>query len=111
MYYLFGVGLALNPTEELIKTGFENISATINNSTYNFRSKISEMLSKIKLQSNSFSASQDRYVMDSTSLEEIRSILTMEQKAIETLLSTSNQYNKVIDVVKRDLNTIMGQQE
>uniref|UniRef100_A0A8D9A9R5 Probable nucleoporin Nup54 n=1 Tax=Cacopsylla melanoneura TaxID=428564 RepID=A0A8D9A9R5_9HEMI len=104
-------GLALNPTEELIKSGFENISATINNSSYNFKSKIREMLSKIKLQSSAFSSTQDRYVVDSTSLEEIRTILTMEHKAIETLLGTVNQYNKVIEVVKRDLNTIMSQQE
>ncbi|KAI5719613.1 hypothetical protein M8J76_012561 [Diaphorina citri] len=106
------IGLALNPTEELIRSDFENISAMINNSSYNFKSKISEMLSKIKLQSNSFSMSQqEKYVMDSGVLEEIRTIFRMEQNAIQTLLSTYNQYNHAVTLIKKDLNEILSQQE
>jgi hypothetical protein len=84
----------------------------INNSSYNFKSKISEMLSKIKLQSNSFSMSQqEKYVMDSGVLEEIRTIFRMEQNAIQTLLSTYNQYNHAVTLIKKDLNEILSQQE
>lgn len=106
------IGLSLTPTEEIIRSDLESIAAMIHsNPAYNFKSKLSSMLSSMKLHCNRFTLSQDKYVMDTNVLSEIRTIFAMEQKAIMTLLDTFNQYRGDVSIIKTDLEEILSQQQ
>jgi nuclear pore complex protein Nup54 len=83
-------GLALTPEEETIKTVLENMHALVSAPTQ-FKGKLNELLAQMRMQRSQWSAcGTSEYTLDKESSDEMKSFLTMQQKAMELLIETIN---------------------
>jgi nuclear pore complex protein Nup54 len=84
-------GLALTPEEEIIKTKLENMHALVSAPTQ-FKGKLNELLAQMRMQRSQWTAcGSNEYTLDKESSDEMKSFLTMQQKAMELLIETINK--------------------
>ncbi|XP_058461582.1 probable nucleoporin Nup54 [Malaya genurostris] len=94
------MGLALSPEEEIIRSKLENMHALVSTPTQ-FKGKLSELLSQMRMQRNQWAhaGGGNEYTLDKESSEEMKSFLTMQQKAMAFLVETVNKDLKDLKVI------------
>lgn len=81
-------GVSLTPDEENIRTKLENMHALVSAPTQ-FKGKLSELLSQMRMQRSQWTSSGiNEYTLDKESSDEMKSFLTMQQRAMEMLIET-----------------------
>uniref|UniRef100_A0A1B0AGX9 Nucleoporin Nup54 alpha-helical domain-containing protein n=1 Tax=Glossina pallidipes TaxID=7398 RepID=A0A1B0AGX9_GLOPL len=93
------VGLALTPEEERLRTKLENMQALVSAPTQ-YKGRISELLSQMRMQRNQYMlAGGSEYTIDKDSEEEMKTFLSMQQKAMEVLTDTVNKDLKALQII------------
>lgn len=65
-----------------------------------FKGRLSELLSQIRMQRNQFSSNgSNEYAIDKNAEDEMRTILTMQQRAMEVLKETVNKDLEALDII------------
>ncbi|XP_055621029.1 probable nucleoporin Nup54 isoform X2 [Toxorhynchites rutilus septentrionalis] len=94
------MGLGLSPEEEIIRSKLENMHALVSTPTQ-FKGKLSELLSQMRMQRNQWAHTGgiNEYTLDKDSSEEMKSFLTMQQKAMAYLVETVNKDLKDLKII------------
>ncbi|XP_062540539.1 probable nucleoporin Nup54 isoform X2 [Armigeres subalbatus] len=102
------MGFALLPEEELIRSKLENMHALVSTPTQ-FKGKLSELLSQMRMQRNQWahSGGVNDYTLDKESSEEMKSFLTMQQKAMAFLVETVNKDLKDLKVISDGMSRLI----
>ncbi|XP_057340527.1 nuclear pore complex protein Nup54 [Microplitis mediator] len=101
------VGLSLQPDEEVLTRRFEAMHAQISAPTQ-FKGRISEMLSQLRMRRHVDLQGQERYTMDPIAQDDIKAYLGLEQDGMAQLIdtiSTDLDHLKVIKDGMADLLT------
>ncbi|KAH8416057.1 hypothetical protein KR222_007295 [Zaprionus bogoriensis] len=97
------VGSTLTPEEEALRTKLQNMQAVVSAPTQ-FKGRLSELLSQIRMQRNQFASNGiAEYAIDKNAEEEMRTILTMQQRAMEVLKETVNMDLEALDIILKGL--------
>ncbi|XP_021696644.1 probable nucleoporin Nup54 isoform X2 [Aedes aegypti] len=102
------MGFALLPEEELIRSKLENMHALVSTPTQ-FKGKLSELLSQMRMQRNQWAHAGgiNDYTLDKESSEEMKSFLTMQQKAMAFLVETVNKDLKDLKVISDGMSRLI----
>ncbi|XP_011294698.2 probable nucleoporin Nup54 isoform X2 [Musca domestica] len=93
------VGLALTPEEENLRSKLENMQALISAPTQ-FKGRLSELLSQMRMQRNQYALTGgSEYTIDKDCEEEMKSFLSMQQKAMEVLTDTVTKDLKALQII------------
>ncbi|XP_075166933.1 nuclear pore complex protein Nup54 isoform X2 [Haematobia irritans] len=93
------VGLALTPEEEALRSKLENMQALISAPTQ-FKGRLSELLSQMRMQRNQYALTGgSEYTIDKDCEEEMKSFLSMQQKAMEVLTDTVTKDLKALQII------------
>lgn len=69
-----------------------------------FKGRLSELLSQIRMQRNQFANSNiAEYAIDKNAEDEMKTILTMQQRAMEVLKETVNKDLEALDIIIKGL--------
>ncbi|KAH8370582.1 hypothetical protein KR093_004254 [Drosophila rubida] len=97
------VGSALTPEEEALRTKLQNMQAVVSAPTQ-FKGRLSELLSQIRMQRNQFASNGcNDYTVDKNAEDEMKTILTMQQRAMEFLKETVNKDLEALDIIIKGL--------
>ncbi|XP_052839794.1 LOW QUALITY PROTEIN: probable nucleoporin Nup54 [Drosophila gunungcola] len=97
------VGTSLTPEEEAMRTKLQNMQAVVSAPTQ-FKGRLSELLSQMRMQRNQFAANGGaEYAIDKEAEDEMKTFLTMQQRAMEVLSETVNKDMKALDVIIKGL--------
>lgn len=104
------MGLALSPEEEQIRSKLENMHALVSTPTQ-FKGKLSELLSQMRMQRNQWAHAGgiNEYTLDKDSSEEMKSFLTMQQKAMAFLVETVNKDLKDLKIISDGMARLIQQ--
>ncbi|KAL1377089.1 hypothetical protein pipiens_016493 [Culex pipiens pipiens] len=104
------MGLALSPEEEQIRSKLENMHALVSTPTQ-FKGKLSELLSQMRMQRNQWAHAGgiNEYTLDKDSSEEMKSFLTMQQKAMAFLVETVNKDLKDLKIISDGMGRLIQQ--
>ncbi|XP_053687368.1 probable nucleoporin Nup54 [Sabethes cyaneus] len=102
------MGLTLSPEEEIIRSKLENMHALVSTPTQ-FKGKLSELLSQMRMQRNQWAhaGGVNEYTLDKESSEEMKSFLTMQQKAMAYLVETVNKDLKDLKVISDGMSRLI----
>ncbi|XP_065086535.1 probable nucleoporin Nup54 isoform X2 [Ochlerotatus camptorhynchus] len=102
------MGFALLPEEEMIRSKLENMHALVSTPTQ-FKGKLSELLSQMRMQRNQWThaGGTNDYTLDKESSEEMKSFLTMQQKAMAFLVETVNKDLKDLKVISDGMSRLI----
>lgn len=97
--------MALSPEEEILRSKLENMQALVSAPTQ-YKGRLNELLSQMRMQRNQWNlANINDYALDPDAAEEMKTFLSMHQKAMSFLIETAN---KDMDVLK-DIHTKMSE--
>ncbi|KAM8714053.1 hypothetical protein ACLKA7_014246 [Drosophila subpalustris] len=97
------VGSTLTPEEEALRTKLQNMQAVVSAPTQ-FKGRLSELLSQIRMQRNQFASNgSNEYAIDKNAEDEMKTILTMQQRAMEVLKETVNKDLEALDIILKGL--------
>ncbi|EDW47572.1 GM20361 [Drosophila sechellia] len=97
------VGTSLTPEEEAMRTKLQNMLAVVSAPTQ-FKGRLSELLSQMRMQRNQFAANGGaEYALDKESEDEMKTFLSMQQRAMEVLSDTVNKDLRALDVIIKGL--------
>ncbi|KAH8319708.1 hypothetical protein KR074_004318 [Drosophila pseudoananassae] len=97
------VGTSLTPEEEAMRTKLQNMQAVVSAPTQ-FKGRLSELLSQMRMQRNQFAVNGGaEYAIDKDAEDEMKTFLTMQQRAMEVLSETVNKDLKALDVIIKGL--------
>lgn len=97
------VGSTLTPEEEALRTKLQNMQAVVSAPTQ-FKGRLSELLSQIRMQRNQFASNgSNEYTIDKNAEDEMKTILTMQQRAMEVLKETVNKDLEALDIIIKGL--------
>ncbi|XP_076161866.1 nuclear pore complex protein Nup54 [Ptiloglossa arizonensis] len=100
------VGLSLQPEEEVLTRRFEAMHSQISAPTQ-FKGRISEMLSQLRMRSHIDTQNQERYAMDPIAQDDIKAYLTMEQQGMAQLISTINADLESLKIIKEGMSDLL----
>nr|XP_029709804.1 probable nucleoporin Nup54 [Aedes albopictus] len=102
------MGFGLLPEEEMIRSKLENMHALVSTPTQ-FKGKLSELLSQMRMQRNQWAhaGGVNDYTLDKESSEEMKSFLTMQQKAMQFLVETVNKDLKDLKVISDGMSRLI----
>ncbi|XP_046612237.1 nuclear pore complex protein Nup54 [Neodiprion virginianus] len=100
------VGLALQPEEEVLTNRFEAMHSQISAPTQ-FKGRISEMLSQLRMRRHMDSQNHERYTMDPIAQDDIKTYLTMEQQGMSQLISTINADLECLKIIKDGMSDLL----
>ncbi|XP_043469732.1 nuclear pore complex protein Nup54-like [Leptopilina heterotoma] len=101
------VGLSLQPEEEVLTNRFESMHSQISAPTQ-FKGRISEMLSQLRMRRHVDSQTQERYAMDPIAQDDIKTYLSMEQQGMEQLIATINTDVECLKIIKDGMSELVG---
>ncbi|XP_066586723.1 probable nucleoporin Nup54 [Prorops nasuta] len=93
------VGLSMQPEEEVLTRRFEAMHSQISAPTQ-FKGRISEMLSQLRMRRQTDAQNQERYVMDPLAQDDIKTYLSMEQQSMAQLISTIHNDHECLKIIK-----------
>ncbi|XP_017093660.2 probable nucleoporin Nup54 [Drosophila bipectinata] len=97
------VGTSLTPEEETMRTKLQNMQAVVSAPTQ-FKGRLSELLSQMRMQRNQFAVNGGaEYAIDKDAEDEMKTFLTMQQRAMEVLSETVNKDLMALDVIIKGL--------
>lgn len=97
------MGSILTPEEEALRTKLQNMQAVVSAPTQ-FKGRLSELLSQIRMQRNQFANNSiAEYAIDKNAEDEMKTILTMQQRAMEVLKETVNKDLEALDIIIKGL--------
>ncbi|XP_029037099.1 nuclear pore complex protein Nup54 [Osmia bicornis bicornis] len=99
------VGLSLQPEEEVLTRRFEAMHSQISAPTQ-FKGRISEMLSQLRMRSHIDTQNQERYAMDPIAQDDIKAYLTMEQQGMTQLIATINADLESLKIIKDGMSDL-----
>nr|XP_012146957.1 PREDICTED: probable nucleoporin Nup54 isoform X2 [Megachile rotundata] len=100
------VGLSLQPEEEVLTRRFETMHSQISAPTQ-FKGRISEMLSQLRMRSHVDTQNQERYAMDPIAQDDIKAYLTMEQQGMAQLIATINTDLESLKIIKDGMSDLL----
>ncbi|XP_030381799.1 probable nucleoporin Nup54 [Scaptodrosophila lebanonensis] len=101
--YTRKVGTSLSPEEEMLRTKLQNLQAIVSAPTQ-FRGRLSELLSQMRMKRNQFSAiGSTEYILDKEAENDMKAFLNMQQRAMEVLSETINKDLKSLDIIMQGL--------
>ncbi|XP_076233397.1 nuclear pore complex protein Nup54 isoform X2 [Calliopsis andreniformis] len=100
------VGLSLQPEEEVLTRRFEAMHSQISAPTQ-FKGRISEMLSQLRMRSHIDTQNQERYAMDPIAQDDIKAYLTMEQQGMAQLIATINADLESLKIIKDGMSDLL----
>ncbi|XP_051166872.1 nuclear pore complex protein Nup54 [Leptopilina boulardi] len=101
------VGLSLQPEEEILTNRFESMHSQISAPTQ-FKGRISEMLSQLRMRRHVDIQTQERYAMDPIAQDDIKTYLSMEQQGMEQLIATINADVQCLKIIKDGMSELVG---
>lgn len=97
------VGSTLTPEEEALRTKLQNMQAVVSAPTQ-FKGRLSELLSQIRMQRSQFANNGlPEYALEKNAEDEMRTIMTMQQRAMEVLKETVNKDLEALDIIIKGL--------
>ncbi|XP_023162176.1 probable nucleoporin Nup54 [Drosophila hydei] len=97
------VGTTLTPEEEALRTKLQNMQAVVSAPTQ-FKGRLSELLSQIRMQRSQFASNGlPEYALEKSAEDEMRTIMTMQQHAMEVLKETVNKDLEALDIIIKGL--------
>lgn len=97
------MGSILTPEEEALRTKLQNMQAVVSAPTQ-FKGRLSELLSQIRMQRNQFASNNiAEYAIDKNAEDEMKTILTMQQRAMEVLKETVNKDLEALNIIIKGL--------
>lgn len=103
------VGLSLQPEEEVLTRRFEAMHSQISAPTQ-YKGRISEMLSQLRMRRHIDIQNQERYTMDPIAQDDIKAYLSMEQQGMAQLISTINADLESLKVIKDGMSELLVSQ-
>nr|XP_033321586.1 nuclear pore complex protein Nup54 isoform X2 [Megalopta genalis] len=100
------VGLSLQPEEEVLTHRFEAMHSQISAPTQ-FKGRISEMLSQLRMRSYIDTQNQERYAMDPIAQDDIKAYLSMEQQGMAQLISTIHADLESLKIIKDSMSELL----
>ncbi|XP_076280358.1 nuclear pore complex protein Nup54 isoform X1 [Lasioglossum baleicum] len=100
------VGLSLQPEEEVLTHRFEAMHSQISAPTQ-FKGRISEMLSQLRMRSYIDTQNQERYAMDPIAQDDIKAYLTMEQQGMAQLIATIHADLESLKIIKDSMSELL----
>lgn len=100
------VGLSLQPEEEVLTRRFETMHSQISAPTQ-FKGRISEMLSQLRMRSHVDTQNQERYAMDPIAQDDIKAYLTMEQQGMAQLIATIHTDLESLKIIKDGMSDLL----
>eukprot|EP00088_Acartia_fossae_P035951 TRINITY_DN370_c0_g1_i6.p1 TRINITY_DN370_c0_g1~~TRINITY_DN370_c0_g1_i6.p1 ORF type:complete len:633 (-),score=194.92 TRINITY_DN370_c0_g1_i6:154-2052(-) len=99
-------GFTITPEEERLRSQLETIQTKLETPTQ-FKGKLNELLSQVRLQSQSsvLSGSNDKYALDQFAVADIKSVLKDQQQAIQALVQIVKTDLKDLNVMVEGLST------
>ncbi|XP_015601812.1 nuclear pore complex protein Nup54 isoform X2 [Cephus cinctus] len=99
-------GLSLQPEEEALTKRFEAMHSQISAPTQ-FKGRISEMLSQLRMRRHIDSQNYERYTMDPIAQDDIKTYLNMEQQGMMQLISTINTDLENLKIIKDGMEELL----
>ncbi|XP_063975634.1 nuclear pore complex protein Nup54 [Diachasmimorpha longicaudata] len=93
------VGLSLQPEEETLTNRLETMHSQISAPTQ-FKGRISEMLSQLRMRKHVDMQNQERYSMDPIVQDDIKAYLSLQQQGMAQLIDTINADMESLKVIK-----------
>ncbi|KAK0092784.1 hypothetical protein PV326_000609 [Microctonus aethiopoides] len=100
------VGLSLQPEEEILTNRFEAMHSQISAPTQ-FKGRISEMLSQLRMRRHVDMQNQERYTMDPIAQDDIKAYLSMEQQGMAQLIDTINTDLESLKLIKSGMADLL----
>ncbi|CAL7947895.1 unnamed protein product [Xylocopa violacea] len=100
------VGLSLQPEEEVLTRRFETMHSQISAPTQ-FKGRISEMLSQLRMRNHVDTQNQERYAMDPIAQDDIKAYLTMEQQGMAQLIATIHSDLESLKIIKDGMSELL----
>ncbi|XP_012253985.2 nuclear pore complex protein Nup54 [Athalia rosae] len=100
------VGLALQSEEEVLTNRFEAMHSQISAPTQ-FKGRISEMLSQLRMRRHMDSQNHERYTMDPIAQDDIKTYLSMEQQGMAQLIATINADLECLKIIKDGMSDLL----
>ncbi|KAJ6635578.1 putative nucleoporin Nup54 [Pseudolycoriella hygida] len=101
------LGVGMTPEEEILRSKLENMQVLVSAPTQ-FKGRLSELLSQMRMQRNQWHhAVGNGYTLDKDSSEEMKTFLTMEQKAIAFVMETVNKDLKSLKIITEGMNQMV----
>ncbi|XP_017882476.1 nuclear pore complex protein Nup54 [Ceratina calcarata] len=100
------VGLSLQPDEEVLTRRFEAMHSQISAPTQ-FKGRISEMLSQLRMRNHADTQNQERYAMDPIAQDDIKTYLTMEQQGMAQLIATIHSDLESLKIIKDGMSELL----
>ncbi|KAJ8680828.1 hypothetical protein QAD02_016615 [Eretmocerus hayati] len=101
------IGFSLQPEEEILTNRFEAMHSQISAPTQ-FKGRISEMLSQLRMRRHTDTQNQERYTMDPIAQDDIKQYLNMEQQGMGQLISTVNADLESLKVIKDGMSELVS---
>lgn len=103
------VGLSLQPEEEVLTRRFEAMHSQISAPTQ-YKGRISEMLSQLRMRRHIDIQNQERYTMDPIAQDDIKAYLSMEQQGMAQLIATINSDLESLKIIKDGMSDLLMSQ-
>lgn len=100
------VGLSLQPEEEVLTRRLEAMHSQISAPTQ-FKGRISEMLSQLRMRRHIDTQNQERYTMDPIAQDDIKAYLSMEQQGMAQLIGTINADLESLKIIKDGMSDLL----
>ncbi|KZC08218.1 PREDICTED: nuclear pore complex protein Nup54-like [Dufourea novaeangliae] len=100
------VGLSLQSEEEVLTRRFETMHSQISAPTQ-FKGRISEMLSQLRMRNHIDTQNQERYAMDPIAQDDIKAYLSMEQQGMAQLISTIHSDLESLKIIKDGMSDLL----
>uniref|UniRef100_A0A336MVN6 CSON006929 protein n=1 Tax=Culicoides sonorensis TaxID=179676 RepID=A0A336MVN6_CULSO len=102
------MGIGLSPEEEVIRTKLENMHTIVSAPTQ-FKGRLSELLSQTRMQRNQWRmvGTSNEYTLDKEAQEEMKSFLTMQQKAMAYLIEIANKDMKDLKIIQEGVSRLV----
>ncbi|GAB1860914.1 Probable nucleoporin Nup54 [Camponotus japonicus] len=103
------IGLSLQPEEEVLTRRFEAMHSQISAPTQ-YKGRISEMLSQLRMRRHIDIQNQERYTMDPIAQDDIKAYLSMEQQGMAQLIATINTDLESLKIIKDGMSDLLMSQ-
>ncbi|XP_020296995.1 nuclear pore complex protein Nup54-like isoform X1 [Pseudomyrmex gracilis] len=100
------VGLSLQPEEEVLTRRFEAMHSQISAPTQ-YKGRISEMLSQLRMRRHIDIQNQERYTMDPIAQDDIKAYLSMQQQGMAQLIATINADLESLKIIKDGMSDLL----
>ncbi|XP_014210731.1 nuclear pore complex protein Nup54 [Copidosoma floridanum] len=101
------IGFSLQPEEEVLTNSFETMHSQISAPTQ-FKGRISEMLSQLRMRRHTDTQCQERYSMDPIAQDDIKTYLNMEQQGMAQLIDTVNTDLECLKIIKDGMSELLA---